>query len=318
VVASGPRSLWPHALAASTRAWREEAADVGVVQPNDLHVDIERTADRLDAWMKAYPARVEVEARWLRDRTDLVLADVPPLAFDAAAEAGVPAVALANFSWDWIYERMGLADAATAAAAAYANAALLLELEPAAPMPGFERRVGIGLLGRRSRRTLRETRDDLMIAPGERLVLLAFRAASASVYRLPPELAGIRYALAEGAGYRDGDRHDLVVVPPGLDFIDVLAAADVVVTKPGYGIIGDAAACRTRMLYTDRPGFPEHAVLVEWLESRRATTRIEPERLKSGRWLDALVELLAADDPEMIETGAAQAGASELSRLLGD
>ena len=51
-----------------------------------------------------------------RNGFDLVVGDVPPLAFEAAAEAGVDSVAVANFSWDWIYERMNFADAAVAAA----------------------------------------------------------------------------------------------------------------------------------------------------------------------------------------------------------
>ena len=33
----------------------------------------------------------------------LVVADIPPLALAAARLAGVPAIALGNFTWDWIY-----------------------------------------------------------------------------------------------------------------------------------------------------------------------------------------------------------------------
>src|SRR5204863_361743 len=33
----------------------------------------------------------------------LVVGDIPPLAFAAAARAGVKALALGNFTWDWIY-----------------------------------------------------------------------------------------------------------------------------------------------------------------------------------------------------------------------
>ena len=34
----------------------------------------------------------------------VVVGDIPPLAFEAAARAGVPSIALGNFTWDWIYE----------------------------------------------------------------------------------------------------------------------------------------------------------------------------------------------------------------------
>ena len=54
-----------------------------------------------------------------------------------------------------------------------------------------------------------------------------------------------------------------------IEYVDLVAAADVVVTKPGYGIVSDAIAARTRMLYTDRGDFPEYPIMVremgEWL-----------------------------------------------------
>ena len=48
----------------------------------------------------------------------------------------------------------------------------------------------------------------------------------------------------------------------GLEYVDLVGAADVVVTKPGYGIVSDAIAAGTRMIYTDRGDFPEYPILV--------------------------------------------------------
>ena len=49
----------------------------------------------------------------------------------------------------------------------------------------------------------------------------------------------------------------------GLRYVDLVAAVDVVVTKPGYGIIADCVANRTAMLYTSRGRFVEYDVMVE-------------------------------------------------------
>ena len=49
----------------------------------------------------------------------------------------------------------------------------------------------------------------------------------------------------------------------GLRYEDLVAAVDVVVTKPGYGIISDCVANDTAMLYTSRGRFVEYDVLVE-------------------------------------------------------
>ncbi|MCK7523822.1 MAG: hypothetical protein MZV64_42470 [Ignavibacteriales bacterium] len=49
----------------------------------------------------------------------------------------------------------------------------------------------------------------------------------------------------------------------GLRYEDLVRAADVVVTKPGYGIIAECIANDTAILYTDRGRFAEYDVLVD-------------------------------------------------------
>ena len=63
----------------------------------------------------------------------------------------------------------------------------------------------------------------------------------------------------------------------------------------GYGLIADAATCMTPLLYTLRAGFPEDAVLAAWLAERPGMCRVEPERLASGGWLDALAVKYAVE-----------------------
>src|SRR6202035_923270 len=47
---------------------------------------------------------VGAEAAYLRELgAALVISDIPPLAIAAADQAGIPSIAVANFTWDWIY-----------------------------------------------------------------------------------------------------------------------------------------------------------------------------------------------------------------------
>ena len=48
----------------------------------------------------------------------------------------------------------------------------------------------------------------------------------------------------------------------GIRYEDLVGAAEAVVTKPGYGIISEAIANDTAILYTARGHFPEYDVLV--------------------------------------------------------
>jgi UDP:flavonoid glycosyltransferase YjiC (YdhE family) len=50
------------------------------------------------------------------------------------------------------------------------------------------------------------------------------------------------------------------------DYVSLLAACDVVITKPGYGIVADCLANRVAVLFTDRGPFREYDVLAAGLQ----------------------------------------------------
>ena len=89
--------------------------------------------------------------------------------------------------------------------------------------------------------------------------------------RPPPALPrGVVY-VNEGYLYESGLRYE-----------DLVAAVDVVVTKPGYGIISECVANDTALLYTSRGDFVEYDVLVRemprvlrcaFIDQRRAARR---------------------------------------------
>jgi len=262
------------------------------VQAEELAVDRAATADALGTWERLYPKRLDEEVLVLRHGVTAVLGDVPALAFEAAALAGVPSFALANFSWDWIYEQMGFGDAAAAAAHAYESADLLFELTPAAPMNAFRSRIGVGVLGRSAAHERRRARETLGIAAHERFVLVALRSAAS--YALPAPSHAIRYATCDGRVF---DRSDVVVAAGELSFLQLLAAADAVVAKAGYGIIADVATSGTRLLYTTRSGFPEDDVLARWLGPQPWARQVCRAHLAGGAWSDAVEQLLRIEAP---------------------
>lgn len=313
VVAPQPPDLWPADLKNVTE-WIAASCDVGVEQSDDVTVDVAATAAALERWLACLPDIVAGETERLRRGFDLVLGDVPPPAFEAAAAAGVPSVALANFSWDWIYRQLGFDAAAEASAAMYAKAGLLLEATPSAPMDAFSRRHSIGLVARRPCGRRVHTRTQLGAHADESLVLVALRSESSSLLSLPPPLAGVRYLLARGWPGERG--RDDVISDCAVEFLDLLEAADVVVGKPGYGLIGDVAATATRLLWVARPGFPENAVLEAWLRRRRGTRPVSRESLHSGTWSPDLRALLEEPAPTVLDSSATGQAADVLAACL--
>ncbi len=140
VVTSGPEQLYRRAIAGSVR--RSVLKPATSVSPRKARSSSTRTGT-VEAWRRfqaGYDDRVGREARWLRESmARVVLGDIPPLAFDAAAEAGVESIALANFSWDWIYRHLAARQPALHEAADHA--ARGLRALRAAARAAFRRRL---------------------------------------------------------------------------------------------------------------------------------------------------------------------------------
>lgn len=303
VVTSGPEALYRRAIAGPFE-FRSEACDVGLAQRNALVIDEAGTVDAWRRFQAGYDARVAREAQWLRTAgARVVLGDVPPLAFDAAGEAAVPSMALANFSWDWIYRHLAarhraLREAAEAAAAAYARCGLLLELPFAGDLSAFPRRVGIPLVARRPRVGKGDARRRLQLEGT--VVLISFGGLGQSAFD-PAVLArmpAFTFLVSDAPGPLPANVR-LVgaaeMVATGLEYVDLVGAADVVVTKPGYGIVSDAIGAGTRMLYTDRGDFPEYPILVREMARWLACAYVSNDDLRNGAFADAIAAL--AEEP---------------------
>jgi len=268
-------------------------ADTGLVQIDSLQIDEEESARQAARFHADFDRRVAEEAELLdRVKADVVVGDIPPLAFASAARAGVPSVAVGNFTWDWIYSVYPAFDRLApgvipAIRHAYASATLALRL----PLHGgFEPMAAvtrdIPFIARRSTRDAADTRRALGLTGDRPAVLPSFGAYGAD---LP--LALLRrsesFALVEPAPDP----------PPGWLYQDLVAAADVVVSKPGYGIVSECVANDTALLYTSRGRFIEYDVFVAEMPHVLRCRYISQQDLLAGRWADAVEALLAQPAP---------------------
>jgi L-arabinokinase len=85
--------------------------------------------------------------------------------------------------------------------------------------------------------------------------------------------------------------------PAGLRYEDLVAAADVVVSKPGYGIVSECVANDTALLYTSRGRFVEYDVFVREMPRLLRCRFLPMDDMIAGRWIDGIRALLAAPPP---------------------
>ena len=290
-------SVAPWLVARTARPGIELSAaqvDTGVIQIDSLTLDARGSIALAETFMSAIDERVDTELEFLRaSDASLTVSDLPALGIASGVAAEVPAIALGNFTWDWIYEHYeGGAAVARQIGEIYSRTTQALRLPMwggFATMPWI---TDLPFVARRSEREPDEVRDALGIPRDARVVLASFGGYGVadldvgSIEKIRGYHVLLPGMIDEDAMYGRGYRYE-----------DLVCAVDVVVSKPGYGIISECLANGTALLYTSRGDFREYPVLVEAMPKFLRCAFIDHDDLFAGRWQPHLDELLAQPEP---------------------
>ncbi|MDQ3348235.1 MAG: hypothetical protein M3545_09735 [Acidobacteriota bacterium] len=308
----------------------EGPCDTGVIQIDSVRLDEHETVRAAEAFYSDLPLLVDAEVGHLR-RHDarLVIADAPPLGCAAAAAHGVPSVVLSNFTWDWIYEKYPVAPGSRLIDTiqhAYRLADAAWRLPLCGGFATFSSVVDVPFVARRATFPRHEVRRRLGLPEDALLALSSFggyglhdfdpahldcldrwQVVMTAPHPAVPAPAGV-YVLEESAVYDAGMRYE-----------DLVAAVDVVVTKPGYGIISECIANSTGLLYTSRGNFAEYDVMVEQMPRFVRCEYIDRASLVAGRWRDSLDAInTRAPALERPSTDGAEVVASMMAEMLSE
>lgn len=304
--------------------------DPGVVQRDSLSLDAAETIRRANRYVQDLPALAAREAAHLREvDAAAAVADIPPLGLEAARLAGVPAVALGNFTWDWIFrDYEGGAAAADALGEVYRRSGRALRLPLHGGFETIPEVIDLPFIARQARHAPADTRRRLGLPDG-RLALVSFGGYGVSGIDLDALSRTEGWTLLVSASVpfgpdgvplaqvaTRGALHPLdepAMYARGLRYEDVVAAVDVVVTKPGYGIISECVANDTALLYTDRGQFIEYGVLVREMPRYVRCAYLPQAEILTGHWQTALDRLIAAPP---LATRAAVDGADVAGRWI--
>ncbi|MCC7034176.1 MAG: hypothetical protein IT179_15245 [Acidobacteria bacterium] len=287
--------------------------DTGAVQIDSLRLDEGETVKRAARFLEDMPARIAAEARALRALdTRMVVADIPPLGIAAARAAGLPGVALGNFTWDWIYAAYpGGETLARRLGDIYAMADLALRLPLWGGFETFPRIEDLPFIARRSHRGPLEVRRAFGLPADERLVLVSFGGYGVEGLDIEAlsRLAGYRILITATTPFRGatlgqtGPVGSLIPLDEpamfarGYRYEDIVRAVDVVVTKPGYGIIADCVANDTALVYTSRGHFAEYDVLVAGMPRYLRAAYIGHADVFAANWRPGLDRAMALPPP---------------------
>ena len=268
--------------------------DTGVVQLDSLRLDAAASIARAEAFMATFEQRVAREVEFLlSNQAVLTISDLPPLGIAAGAAARLATVASGNFTWDWIYEHYAGGEAvARRIGDVYRRTSLALRMPMWGGFQTMPEVRDIPFVARRSQRTPDEVRDALGIPRGRTVVLTSFGG-----YGLEGLDVGALRALTGYHVLLPGMVDEHAMYGNGFRYEDLVRAVDVVVTKPGYGIVSECLANNTALLYTSRGDFREYPVLVSAMRQFLRCAFIDHDDLFAGRWQSHLDALLAQPAP---------------------
>jgi len=308
------------------------------VQVDALTLDEADSIRRASAFHSDLVTRAASETRILRELgAGLIVGDIPPLAFAVGAAAGIPSIAIGNFTWDWVYgdyPRVRLAPSLLPAIrGAYAKASMGLRLPMSGGFETIANVKDIPFIARHATRTREEVCKILKLPSDKSIVLASFGG-----YGLPgldtDALAKLKkYTVVTTANLPLGRTrkemptaerkgsfvsvNEESMYDTGIRYEDLVGAAEAVVTKPGYGIISEAIANDTAILYTARGHFPEYDVLVSEMPKYVRNAFIGQDDLFAGKWESHIDKLLAqAKIKKKPDTNGADVAAEILLKAL--
>ena len=280
----------------------EQASDFGMCMASAMQVKVEESFEAYSEFHADWDARIAQESEALALLApDLVLSDVAYLPLAASVRLGIPSIAMCSLNWADIFRHYCSAFPGAEAIQqqieqAYAGAHAFLRLTPGMPMTWLDNVVPVGPVARLGMNRRQQVNELLNLKNKEKLVLVSMGGIA---MRLPmdnwPQMPGIRWLVQ--ADWRV-ERQDVSTIESlKMDFTDVLASCDALLSKPGYGAFAEAACNGIPMIYVERDGWPEQGDLVAWLQQHGHCLKLDMQQMQVGDFASELQNFLALPKP---------------------
>ena len=293
-------------------------AKIHMAGPSEMLV--EETAAAFKALHNNWDNVVAGESDALRKLLpDILVTDITYSSLAAANRIGLPAIGISSLNWADIYEAY-CGDRAEAPGivehilAAYNSANAFLQLTPHLPMSRITNRQSIGPTARVAPDSFGVIRERAKLPDKTRIVLVGFGGIE-GIGR-PKTLPKIENTVWLVEQSDQADRPDILSLSDlGMQFFEAVPDADLVVTKPGYGTIVEAACQSTRVLLQERPDWPETEIMKAWLDEVTCFASIGASAMEPGNIVNAVQCLLERSLPTTLPTPS---GADEAASFITD
>ncbi|XP_020226099.1 L-arabinokinase [Cajanus cajan] len=292
VVTGAPDFVFTSEIQSPRLTIRKVLLDCGAVQADALTVDrLASLSKYSETAVKPRAQILEQEAEWLNSvKADLVVSDVVPVACRAAADAGIRAVCVTNFSWDFIYAEYVMAaglhhrSIVWQIAEDYSHCEFLIRLPGYCPMPAFRDTIDVPLVVRRLHKSAKEVKKELGVTDDVKLVILNFGGQPSGLKLKEEFLPSGWLCLVCGASEHEDLPPNFIKLARDAYTPDIIAASDCMLGKIGYGTVSEALAYKCPFVFVRRDYFNEEPFLRNMLENSQCGVEMIRRDLLTGHW----------------------------------
>jgi uncharacterized protein (TIGR00661 family) len=251
--------------------FRKMETDIGyVLRKDSIEPDIEKLNVQYKKYLKKWDFLIEQERVFLQtNKVDFVISDISAFPFEAAYMLGIPSIGISNFTWYTAYQGLIADPLLEPLKEAYEKMTYFFSLagskEPDWGMKGtkqfdfFARNVDENEV-HRIRKLVNPTSDQFIVFFG-----LGMKIDIEQLERLPIwDSPNCTFIVSSNVQVQ---RPNVFSIPK--DYIEsqhYIAAADLIISKPGWGIVSEAVCACKPLLILDRQMMKEDQHTISFLK----------------------------------------------------
>ncbi len=300
-------------------------SDVGLVQADPFHEDLELTLKQLERFYPISPAMLfEIVELIKKIRVDLVICDISPLGLLVAESACIPSLLIENFTWDWIYEpyvtySKKFGQYANYLSGIFESATYHIQTEPLCRRDS--KYLLVAPIFRQKRTSKRDTRKSLGISNTACMMLVTMGGISinASQYQINENLKDWIIIIPSQdvkSPYRTGN---YILLPHDHQFFhpDLVHASDVVVGKVGYSTIAEVYSAGLPFVYIGRENFRESSYLEAFIAKNMQNKQISLKEFENGSWFNLVTSFAMIGGSQDVHQNGADLISTFIAEKLG-
>jgi hypothetical protein len=294
------------------------STDVGLVQRDAFSEDREQTRAKLAELLPYGPSFINQGAELCRS-SQLIVCDISCLGIEVGKVAKIPTLLVENFTWDWIYAKMGqesgLEPYIELLSKSYTKADFRIQTDPVCARIPCD--LNCAPMARRWFTPPDEIRTEVT-AEVRKIVLISMGGVALEMPFFDEMQNHQEYLFLVAGQNSDcliANNIRLIGPHSPLHHPDLINAADLLICKSGYSTIAECQQTATPICCVAREGFAESKVVERYVSEEMNGTVIDENYFFSGTWLGDLEKMATRKRSPLPTNGADQAAEFILSIL---